>query len=119
MLAKSATLTLGLGALAWPCVLVASLRRAGSRSDGGGAADGNVTLNVATVNNPQMKDMEKLKSEYESANPGIKVNFQSWRRATCAAPSPPTSPAGRASTTSSPSAPTRPAVGRQRAGSWT
>jgi len=35
-----------------------------------------VTLNVATVNNGQMKDMESLKGEYEAANPGVTVNFQ-------------------------------------------
>lgn len=43
-------------------------------SSGGG--DGEVTLNLATVNNPQMKDMEKLKSEYEAEHPGVTVNFQ-------------------------------------------
>lgn len=46
-------------------------------SDGEGASgDGTVTLNLATVNNPQMKDMEGLKSEYEALNPGVTVNFQ-------------------------------------------
>lgn len=39
------------------------------------AAD-TVTLTLATVNNPQMQDMEKLKGVFEKANPGIKVNFQ-------------------------------------------
>lgn len=37
---------------------------------------GDVTLTLATVNNGQMKDMESLKGEFESANPGIKINFQ-------------------------------------------
>jgi sorbitol/mannitol transport system substrate-binding protein len=37
---------------------------------------GDITLTLATVNNGQMKDMEKLKGDFESANPGIKVNFQ-------------------------------------------
>jgi len=45
-------------------------------SDGGEGGDGAVTLNVATVNNPQMKDMETLKSEYEASHPGVTVNFQ-------------------------------------------
>lgn len=45
-------------------------------SSGDGGSDGAVTLNVATVNNPQMKDMEKLKSEYEKSHPGVTVNFQ-------------------------------------------
>jgi len=39
-------------------------------------AAGTVTLNLATVNNGQMKDMETLKGVFEKANPGIKVNFQ-------------------------------------------
>jgi sorbitol/mannitol transport system substrate-binding protein len=45
-------------------------------SDGDDGGDGTVTLNVATVNNPQMKDMEKLKSEYEASHTGVTVNFQ-------------------------------------------
>lgn len=62
--------TLGLGLTA---VLTASfLAACGS----GGGSDGPVTLNIATVNNPQMKDMESLKSKYESANPGVTLNFQ-------------------------------------------
>lgn len=32
-------------------------------------------LTLATVNNPQMKDMEQLKSHFEDDNPGITVNF--------------------------------------------
>lgn len=35
-----------------------------------------IVLNVATVNNGQMKDMESLAPEYEAQNPGVKVNFQ-------------------------------------------
>ncbi|OZD38982.1 sugar ABC transporter substrate-binding protein [Rhodococcus sp. 06-1477-1B] len=38
-------------------------------------SDGDVTLTLATVSNPQMKDMEELKGEFEKDNPGIKVNF--------------------------------------------
>ncbi|WP_248928914.1 ABC transporter substrate-binding protein [Paenibacillus hamazuiensis] len=34
-----------------------------------------VTINIATVNNPDMKVMEELKGEFESTHPGIKVNF--------------------------------------------
>ena len=51
----------------------------GNVSSGGGSdgkAGEKVTLNLATVNNPQMKDMEKLKTEFEKANPDITVNFQ-------------------------------------------
>jgi sorbitol/mannitol transport system substrate-binding protein len=42
---------------------------------GGGASSGDVTLTLATVSNPQMKDMEELKSNFEEDNPGITVNF--------------------------------------------
>ncbi len=64
------------------CVLASALALAAcssgnvSTSSGTGTGGGNVTLNLATVNNGQMKDMEKLKTEYEKANPGTKVNFQ-------------------------------------------
>lgn len=34
-----------------------------------------VELTLATVNNPQMKDMEELKSTFETENPGITVKF--------------------------------------------
>lgn len=49
----------------------------GGGGGGGGATGGGeeVTLTLATVNNPQMKDMEELKSEFESEHKGIKVNF--------------------------------------------
>ncbi|MBR7744921.1 sugar ABC transporter substrate-binding protein [Phycicoccus sp. BSK3Z-2] len=76
MLSKKRTLTLGAGAMATAMALAAC--SSGNVSSGGdGAGDGeNVTLNLATVNNGQMKDMEQLKGEYESANPGVTVNFQ-------------------------------------------
>ncbi|MFQ6170723.1 ABC transporter substrate-binding protein [Oryzobacter sp. R7] len=70
------TMTLGAGMLASALVLGACSSGAVSSGDGSGAAGGNVTLNLATVNNGQMKDMEKLKTEYEKANPGTTVNFQ-------------------------------------------
>ncbi len=41
----------------------------------GGSAGEKVTLNLATVNNGNMKDMEKLKTVYEQAHPGVTVNF--------------------------------------------
>jgi sorbitol/mannitol transport system substrate-binding protein len=59
-----------------------ALAACGSSGDtpagGTGTASGGekITLTLATVNNPQMKDMEKLKGEYETANPGVTVNFQ-------------------------------------------
>jgi sorbitol/mannitol transport system substrate-binding protein len=43
----------------------------GRRRGGGGP----VTLTLATVNNPQMVDMEQLKGEFEADNPDIKVKF--------------------------------------------
>ncbi|KGJ79102.1 sugar ABC transporter substrate-binding protein [Cryobacterium roopkundense] len=48
-------------------------------SGAGGAAteDGPVSLTLATVNNPQMKDMEELKGAFEEAHPDITVNFVS------------------------------------------
>ena len=40
------------------------------------ASEGEIVINVATVNNGQMKDMESLAPEYEAQNPGVKINFQ-------------------------------------------
>lgn len=55
---------------------VSALALAGCAGAGGGAQDeGDVTLTLATVSNPQMKDMEELKGTFEEENPGIKVNF--------------------------------------------
>jgi len=77
MYANKRMLTLGAGALASAMALAACSSGAVSGDDGGASGDGgSATLNVATVNNPQMKDMEQLKSEYEAANPGVTVNFQ-------------------------------------------
>ncbi|MFC4224679.1 ABC transporter substrate-binding protein [Lysinibacter cavernae] len=42
---------------------------------GGGSSDEKVTLTLATVNNPQMKDMEELKKNFEDDHPNITVNF--------------------------------------------
>jgi sorbitol/mannitol transport system substrate-binding protein len=76
MLARKRMLTLGSGLVAFTMSVAACSSGAVSTGTGTGAAGGSVTLNLATVNNGQMKDMEKLKTEYESANPGVKVNFQ-------------------------------------------
>ncbi len=77
MLSNKRTLTVGVFALSSALVLGACSGAGGGSSAGGsGSAGGNVTLNLATVNNGQMKDMEKLKTEYEKANPGTTVNFQ-------------------------------------------
>jgi polyol transport system substrate-binding protein len=77
MLSNKRTVTVGVVALSSALVLSACSGAGGGSSDEGSAASGgNVTLNLATVNNGQMKDMEKLKTEYETANPGTKVNFQ-------------------------------------------
>ncbi|MFQ6173439.1 ABC transporter substrate-binding protein [Oryzobacter sp. R7] len=76
MLIERSRLAVGAGALVTVVALAACSSGNVSSGDGSGAAGGNVTLNLATVNNGQMKDMEKLKTEYENANPGTKVNFQ-------------------------------------------
>ena len=62
--------TVGAVALSSALVLGACSGAGGGSSGSGSAASGgNVTLNLATVNNGQMKDMEKLKTEYEKAQP--------------------------------------------------
>lgn len=69
-----------LAGLAVSATLLAACSAGGGSSSTGATASGGggekVTLNLATVNNPQMKDMESLKGEYEAANPGVTVNFQ-------------------------------------------
>ena len=75
MLCSKRALTAGAGVVAAALAMAAC--SSGNVSSGGGGGDGkNVTLNLATVNNGQMKDMEKLKGEYEKAHPGTKINFQ-------------------------------------------
>lgn len=56
---------------------VAGLAMTGCAGAGGSSSQGeeDVTLTLATVSNPQMKDMEELKSSFEEDNPGITVNF--------------------------------------------
>ena len=76
MLIERSRLAVGAGALVTVVALAACSSGNVSEGGGSGSAGGNVTLNLATVNNGQMKDMEKLKTEYENANPGTKVNFQ-------------------------------------------
>ncbi|MDO9378312.1 MAG: sugar ABC transporter substrate-binding protein [Nocardioidaceae bacterium] len=48
---------------------------AGAGGSGGGGDGDKTTLTLATVNNPQMKDMESLKDQFEEENPDITVNF--------------------------------------------
>ena len=83
MLTKNRALTLGVGVLASGMLLAAcssgdtaTEASAPAASGGATAAAGEITLNLATVNNGQMKDMEKLKTEYEATHPGVTVNFQ-------------------------------------------
>ena len=71
MLTKNRSLGLALA-----LTLTASALSACSSDQGGAGGGGPVTLNIATVNNPQMQDMEKLKGEYENAHPGVTLNFQ-------------------------------------------
>lgn len=63
---------LTLAAVSSAGVLLAGCAGAGG---GGGGGDESVTLTLATVNNPQMKDMEELKSNFEDEHPNIKVKF--------------------------------------------
>lgn len=67
MLLKKRAITLG------AMLGISALALSGCASGGAGEE---VTLTLATVNNGNMVDMESLKSEFEKANPGIKVNFQ-------------------------------------------
>ena len=86
MLTKKRALTLGVGIVVSALAVTSCSSSSGSSDTaasgdtaateaaaGGGEA---ITLNLATVNNGQMKDMESLKAEYEAANPGVTVNFQ-------------------------------------------
>jgi len=70
MLARRRALAIGAG-LAISAIALSGCSGAG----GGGGSAKEVTLTLATVNNPQMKDMEELKGTFEKQNPGIKVNF--------------------------------------------
>jgi sorbitol/mannitol transport system substrate-binding protein len=71
--------TAGGAALAISALALAGCAGAGGGAGGGGneggQGGGSVTLNLATVSNPQMKDMEQLKGEFEAAHPDITVNF--------------------------------------------
>lgn len=55
--------------------LLGTLLATSACSSSGGDAGEDVTLTIATVNNPQMQDMEELKSHFEADNPGITVDF--------------------------------------------
>ncbi|PUB24264.1 sorbitol/mannitol transport system substrate-binding protein [Promicromonospora sp. AC04] len=54
--------------------LVGSLLATSACSSSGGAGE-EAHLTIATVNNPQMQDMEELSSHFEEDNPGITVDF--------------------------------------------
>lgn len=71
MLRRRRILAIG-GTLAVTLLVATGCAGAGGNSAQNG---GDVTLTLATVNNPQMADMEELKSHFEDDNPGIKVNF--------------------------------------------
>jgi ABC-type sugar transport system, periplasmic component len=51
-----------------------ALSTAACAGAGGGGDDGR-TITVATVSNPQMQDIEKLKGEFEKDHPDVKVRF--------------------------------------------
>jgi sorbitol/mannitol transport system substrate-binding protein len=76
MIWKKRALTAGVVSVLASAMALSACSSGSSSSGSSSAAGGEVTLKLATVNNGQMKDMEKLKSEYETAHPGVKVNFQ-------------------------------------------
>lgn len=59
---------LGVGTLIASC--------AGAGGGGGGTAGGVTTLTLATVNNPQMVDMQELVSHFEEEHDDIRIDFQ-------------------------------------------
>jgi sorbitol/mannitol transport system substrate-binding protein len=65
--------------MAGATITATALALTGCAGAGGGnqssTSSEDVTLTLATVSNPQMKDMEELKGTFEEENPGIKVNF--------------------------------------------
>ena len=71
MLITKRVLAVGAGLL----VSAVALSGCSGAGGGGAASDEDVTLTLATVNNPQMKDMEELKGAFEEDNPGITVDF--------------------------------------------
>lgn len=71
MLITKRVLTVGAGLL----ISAVALSGCSGAGGGGGTSDEEVTLTLATVNNPQMKDMEELKGAFEEDNPGITVDF--------------------------------------------
>jgi sorbitol/mannitol transport system substrate-binding protein len=58
-------------------VTALALAACGIAGAGGGGGSGlhGVALRVAIVANPQMQDVESLTTQFQKANPGIKVNF--------------------------------------------
>jgi sorbitol/mannitol transport system substrate-binding protein len=62
--------------LGWAAIVVAAaVVVAGCGSSGGGGSSGDKTINVAIVDNPQMKDIAKLTPSLFTAKSGIKVNY--------------------------------------------
>lgn len=55
--------------------LLAGCAGAGGGGGTGGGEGGTTTLTLATVNNPQMVDMQELKGEFEAEHPDIKIEF--------------------------------------------
>lgn len=74
MLTRNTRTAVAIGAIAIGAVALSGCTGAGA---GGGSSDGDgpVELTLATVNNPQMKDMEELKGAFEDEHPDITVNF--------------------------------------------
>lgn len=75
MLERRRTLAVGTTVAIAALVLSGCAGAGGGANNAGGGNGKDVTLTLATVNNPQMKDMEQLKGTFEKENPGIKVKF--------------------------------------------
>lgn len=73
MLERRRSLAVGT-VVALTALVLSGCSGAGAGTAGGGGGK-DVTLTLATVNNPQMKDMEQLKGTFEKENPGIKIKF--------------------------------------------
>jgi sorbitol/mannitol transport system substrate-binding protein len=75
MIQKRSSRIVRLGAVALSGALALTACAGAGGGPSGDAEGEDVTLTLATVNNPQMKDMEELKSQFESTHDGIKVKF--------------------------------------------
>ena len=65
----------GRGAI-WAAIgMVGALALSGCGGAGGSGGGGGDEVNVLMVNNPQMKDLQKLTADHFTEDTGIKVNY--------------------------------------------